>query len=368
MKDGKMSKSMGNVIYPEMLIDRYGLDATRYFLLREMSGGNDSVFTPEGFIQTLNSELSNDLGNLLNRTIAMINKYFDGEIPTESIGETSVDSTYEATIRELLGKYHQTMDQIEISEALDCVMAIVSRTNKYIDETEPWVLAKDEERKAELASVMYHLADSLRVVSHLLRPVMPHATEQILKQLGLSDQLALDLTEVEFNQLTAGHQVVKKGQPLFPRLEMEEEMAFIQEMMHPKAVNAQPKVDDPSWNPEEVQLAYDEVEHVEFDQFIQTELKVAEVMDVVPVKGSNKLLRFRLDAGDEGHRQILSGIAKYYPQPDELIGEKVAIVANLKPRKMMGYISQGMILSTEANGELKVVTISSEVPNGTLLG
>ena len=145
-------------------------------------------------------------------------------------------------------------------------------------------------------------------------------------------------------------------------------MAYIQEMMHPKAVNAQPKVDDPSWNPEEVQLAYDEVEHVEFDQFIQTELKVAEVMDVVPVKGSNKLLRFRLDAGDEGHRQILSGIAKYYPQPDELIGEKVAIVANLKPRKMMGYISQGMILSTEANGELKVVTISSEVPNGTLLG
>lgn len=368
MKDGKMSKSMGNVIYPEMLIDRYGLDATRYFLLREMSGGNDSVFTPEGFIQTLNSELSNDLGNLLNRTIAMINKYFDGEIPTHSLEETVIDSSYEATVRELLEKYHQAMDQIEISEALDCVMAIVSRTNKYIDETEPWVLAKDEDRKAELASVMYHLADSLRVVSHLLRPVIPHAAEQILEQLGLSDQLALDLTEVEFNQLTAEHQVVKKGQPLFPRLEMEEEMAFIQEMMRPKLVNAQPKVDDPSWNPEEVQLAYDEVEHVEFDQFIQTELKVAEVMDVVPVKGSNKLLRFRLDAGDEGHRQILSGIAKYYPQPDELIGEKVAIVANLKPRKMMGYISQGMILSTEANGELKVVTISSEVPNGTLLG
>lgn len=369
MKEGKMSKSKGNVIYPETLVERYGLDATRFYLLHEMGVGNDAVFTPEGFVQLVNSELANDLGNLLNRTVAMMNKYFQGQVPTEGLEATAVDADYDAYVKEQMAAYYQAMDAMSLSEALSHVMAIVSRTNKYIDETMPWVLVKEEATLGQLRSVMNHLAEALRLVAHLSRPFMTQAPAKIFEQLGLSDQMDLDFTQLVYGAFPAGASVVAKGTPIFPRLDAEAEVTYIQEAMAAgKPGASQAKVDDPNWDPEATELVHREVAEAEFDDFLKIEMKVAEVLDVQPVKGSNKLLRFRLDAGDKGHRQILSGIAKFYPNPEELIGRKVCIVSNLKPRKMMGYVSQGMILSSEQDGQLHLLAADPNAANGAWIG
>ena len=369
MKEGKMSKSKGNVIYPETLVERYGLDATRFYLLHEMGVGNDAVFTPEGFVQLVNSELANDLGNLLNRTVAMMNKYFQGQVPTEGLEATAVDADYDAYVKEQMAAYYQAMDAMSLSAALSHVMAIVSRTNKYIDETMPWVLVKEEATLGQLRSVMNHLAEALRLVAHLSRPFMTQAPAKIFEQLGLSDQMDLDFTQLVYGAFPAGASVVAKGTPIFPRLDAEAEVTYIQEAMAAgKPGASQAKVDDPNWDPEATELVHREVAESEFDDFLKIEMKVAEVLDVQPVKGSNKLLRFRLDAGDKGHRQILSGIAKFYPNPEELIGRKVCIVSNLKPRKMMGYVSQGMILSSEQDGQLHLLAADPNAANGAWIG
>lgn len=369
MKEGKMSKSKGNVIYPETLVERYGLDATRFYLLHEMGVGNDAVFTPEGFVQLVNSELANDLGNLLNRTVAMMNKYFQGQVPTEGLDATAVDADYDAYVKEQMAAYYQAMDAMSLSAALSHVMAIVSRTNKYIDETMPWVLVKEEATLGQLRSVMNHLAEALRLVAHLSRPFMTQAPAKIFEQLGLSDQMDLDFTQLVYGAFPAGASVVAKGTPIFPRLDAEAEVTYIQEAMAAgKPGASQAKVDDPNWDPEATELVHREVAEAEFDDFLKIEMKVAEVLDVQPVKGSNKLLRFRLDAGDKGHRQILSGIAKFYPNPEELIGRKVCIVSNLKPRKMMGYVSQGMILSSEQDGQLHLLAADPNAANGAWIG
>ena len=369
MKEGKMSKSKGNVIYPETLVERYGLDATRFYLLHEMGVGNDAVFTPEGFVQLVNSELANDLGNLLNRTVAMMNKYFQGQVPTEGLEATAVDADYDAYVKEQMAAYYQAMDAMSLSAALSHVMAIVSRTNKYIDETMPWVLVKEEATLGQLRSVMNHLAEALRLVAHLSRPFMTQAPAKIFEQLGLTDQMGLDFTQLVYGAFPAGASVVAKGTPIFPRLDAELEVTYIQEAMAAgKPGASQAKVDDPNWDPEATELVHREVAEAEFDDFLKIEMKVAEVLDVQPVKGSNKLLRFRLDAGDKGHRQILSGIAKFYPNPEELIGRKVCIVSNLKPRKMMGYVSQGMILSSEQDGQLHLLAADPNAANGAWIG
>ena len=369
MKEGKMSKSKGNVIYPETLVERYGLDATRFYLLHEMGVGNDAVFTPEGFVQLVNSELANDLGNLLNRTVAMMNKYFQGQVPTEGLEATAVDADYDAYVKEQMAAYYQAMDAMSLGAALSHVMAIVSRTNKYIDETMPWVLVKEEATLGQLRSVMNHLAEALRLVAHLSRPFMTQAPAKIFEQLGLNDQMGLDFTQLVYGAFPAGASVVAKGTPIFPRLDAELEVTYIQEAMAAgKPGASQAKVDDPNWDPEATELVHREVAEAEFDDFLKIEMKVAEVLDVQPVKGSNKLLRFRLDAGDKGHRQILSGIAKFYPNPEELIGRKVCIVSNLKPRKMMGYVSQGMILSSEQDGQLHLLAADPNAANGAWIG
>lgn len=369
MKEGKMSKSKGNVIYPDTLVERYGLDATRFYLLHEMGVGNDAVFTPEGFVQLVNSELANDLGNLLNRTVAMMNKYFQGQVPTEGLDATAVDADYDAYVKEQMAAYYQAMDAMSLSAALSHVMAIVSRTNKYIDETMPWVLVKEEATLGQLRSVMNHLAEALRLVAHLSRPFMTQAPAKIFEQLGLNDQMGLDFTQLVYGVFPAGASVVAKGTPIFPRLDAELEVTYIQEAMAAgKPGASQAKVDDPNWDPEATELVHREVAEAEFDDFLKIEMKVAEVLDVQPVKGSNKLLRFRLDAGDKGHRQILSGIAKFYPNPEELIGRKVCIVSNLKPRKMMGYVSQGMILSSEQDGQLHLLAADPNAANGAWIG
>lgn len=363
MKDGKMSKSKGNVVYPEMLVERYSLDALRYYLLRAVPFGSDGVFTPEDFVSRVNYDLANDLGNLLNRTIAMINKYCEGIVPKYASKVTPYDSELSTTAANVVGRYHEAMDKMEFSTALSEVWTLISRANKYIDETQPWVLAKDPEKKAELDSVMVHLAESLRIVAILLQPIMTETPANIFHQLGLTSE-AMDLKDLWFGEFPSDTKVVAKGTPIFPRLELETEVAYIQKKM---AEGTQSTAETVKWNPEETVLASEKTE-IKYDDFDKIELKVAEVIDCQKVKGADKLLQFRLAAGDDQDRQILSGIAEFYPEPQDLIGKKVVIVANLKPRKMRGQISQGMILSAEdTEGRLKIVEAPKGMPNGSII-
>ncbi|KAA9295239.1 methionine--tRNA ligase [Streptococcus anginosus] len=360
MKDGKMSKSKGNVVYPEILVERFGLDPLRYYLMRSLPVGSDGTFTPEDYVGRINYELANDLGNLLNRTVAMINKYFDGQVPIYKENVTEFDADLAAVVAENIAIYHKQMDAVDYPRALEAVWNIISRTNKYIDETAPWVLAKDEAKRDELAAVMAHLVASLRVVAHLIQPFMMTTSNAIMEQLGLGTDF--DLENLDLAELPTGLTVVAKGTPIFPRLDMEEEIAYIKEQME-----ANKPAIEKEWEPEEVELKLNRKE-IKFDDFDKVELRVAEVKEVSKVEGSDKLLQFRLDAGDGEDRQILSGIAKYYPNEQELVGKKVQIVANLKPRKMMGRISQGMILSAEYGNQLTLLTVDQNVPNGSLIG
>ena len=360
MKDGKMSKSKGNVIYPEMLVERFGLDPLRYYLMRSLPVGSDGTFTPEDYVARINYELANDLGNLLNRTVAMINKYFGGQVPAYVENVTDFDADLAKVVAENIEEFHKQMNAVDFPRALDAVWNIISRTNKYIDETAPWVLAKEDGDKEQLAAVMAHLAASLRVVAHLIQPFMMTTSNAIMEQLGLP--VTFDLENLELSAFPENVTVVSKGTPIFPRLDMDEEIAYIQSQMNAG------KPQEKEWNPEEVELK-SEKDQIKFDDFDKVEIRVAEVKEVEKVEGSDKLLRFRLDAGDGEDRQILSGIAKFYPNEQELVGKKLQVVANLKPRKMMKkYVSQGMILSAEHDGKLTVLTVDPSVPNGSVIG
>ena len=360
MKDGKMSKSKGNVIYPEMLVERFGLDPLRYYLMRSLPVGSDGTFTPEDYVARINYELANDLGNLLNRTVAMINKYFGGQVPAYVENVTAFDTDLAKVVEENIAEYHKQMNAVDYPRALEAVWNIISRTNKYIDETAPWVLAKEDGDKEQLAAVMAHLAASLRVVAHLIQPFMMNTSNAIMEQLGLG--LDFDLENLTLAGFPENVTVVAKGTPIFPRLDMEEEIAYIQSQM------TAGKPQEKEWIPEEVELK-SEKDEIKFEDFDKVEIRVAEVKEVERVEGSDKLLRFRLDAGDGEDRQILSGIAKFYPNEQELVGKKLQIVANLKPRKMMKkYVSQGMILSAEHGDQLTVLTVDPSVPNGSIIG
>ena len=360
MKDGKMSKSKGNVIYPEMLVERFGLDPLRYYLMRSLPVGSDGTFTPEDYVARINYELANDLGNLLNRTVAMINKYFGGQVPAYVENVTAFDADLAKVVEENLAEYHKQMNAVDYPRALEAVWNIISRTNKYIDETAPWVLAKEDGDKEQLAAVMAHLAASLRVVAHLIQPFMMNTSNAIMEQLGLG--LNFDLENLTLAGFPENITVVAKGTPIFPRLDMDEEIAYIQSQM------TAGKPQEKEWIPEEVELK-SEKDEIKFEDFDKVEIRVAEVKEVERVEGSDKLLRFRLDAGDSEDRQILSGIAKFYPNEQELVGKKLQIVANLKPRKMMKkYVSQGMILSAEHGDQLTVLTVDPSVPNGSIIG
>jgi len=360
MKDGKMSKSKGNVIYPEMLVERFGLDPLRYYLMRSLPVGSDGTFTPEDYVARINYELANDLGNLLNRTVAMINKYFGGQVPAYVENATAFDADLAKVVEENIAEYHKQMNAVDYPRALEAVWNIISRTNKYIDETAPWVLAKEDGDKEQLAAVMAHLAASLRVVAHLIQPFMMNTSNAIMEQLGLG--LDFDLENLTLAGFPENVTVVAKGTPIFPRLDMDEEITYIQSQM------TAGKPQEKEWIPEEVELK-SEKDEIKFEDFDKVEIRVAEVKEVERVEGSDKLLRFRLDAGDGEDRQILSGIAKFYPNEQELVGKKLQIVANLKPRKMMKkYVSQGMILSAEHGDQLTVLTVDPSVPNGSIIG
>lgn len=364
MKDGKMSKSKGNVVYPEILVDRYGLDALRYYLLRSVPFGSDGVFTPEEFVNRVNFDLANDLGNLLNRTVAMINKYCGGTVPTYASFVTDFDAELSSTAAQVISHYHEAMDKMEFNVALQEIWSLIARANKYIDETQPWILAKDESRKKELDSVMVHLAESLRIIAILLQPIMTQTPAKIYQQLGLTAN-ATHLENLHFGEFPENTKVVAKGTPIFPRLDVNVEVDYLKEKM---AASLQGAKKETPWNPEETQLVSAKEKAIKFENFDAVELKVAEIIDCQKVEGADKLLQFRLAAGDNQDRQILSGVAEFYPNPKELIGEKVVIVANLKPRKIRGLVSQGMILSAEDKGKLSLVKAPKEMPNGALIG
>ncbi|TFD98332.1 methionine--tRNA ligase [Jeotgalibacillus salarius] len=349
MKDGKMSKSKGNVVDPVTLIDRYGLDALRYYLLREVPFGSDGIFTPEGFVERVNFDLANDLGNLLNRTVAMINKYFDGEIPVYQGSEGTYDKELLQLNEETVEKFQESMENMEFSVALATVWQLISRANKYIDETQPWILAKEEAKKEELGHVMNHLAETLRRVAVLLQPFMTETPGKILSQLQLDDTHLKWETLREFGVIPAGTKVVAKGEPIFPRLEVAEEAAYIKEKMSGTA---------PAAAEEPVELE----DEITFDDFMKVDLRVATVTECEPVKKTDKLLKLQLDLGFE-KRQVVSGIAKFY-KPEELVGRKVVCVTNLKPVKLRGELSEGMILAGEKDGVLSLAHVAENLENG----
>ncbi|MGU8399700.1 methionine--tRNA ligase [Clostridium perfringens] len=338
---GKMSKSKGNVVDPVVLVNMFGADAVRYYLLREIPFGSDGLFNNEIFIKKVNTDLANDLGNLLSRTIAMVYKYFDGVIQAPTCKEAIDDELINLALS-TPGKVEASIDALKIPEALESIWTLISRANKYIDETTPWILAKDEEKKERLGTVLYNLLETLRFVSVMISPFLTETSVKINAQLNTKVTTWESLKE--FNGTVAGDKVVK-GDVIFPRIDVEEKLAELEAL---KPVPVKPANEELVKNPIK--------EEITIDDFDKIDLRVVKVLECEPVKKAKKLLKLKVDLGGE-ERQVISGIAQYY-KPEELVGKYVVLVANLKPVKLRGELSQGMILAAAPSDDSELLLVN----------
>ena len=353
----KMSKSKGNVVDPFILCDRYGVDALRYYMLREVQFGQDGSYTNESFIKRINSDLTNELGNLVSRVTAMVTQYFGGQIPAPN-AEEPIDTELKELCQGLYGKLCKDIDQLAVPQALEHIWEVIQRANKYIDETTPWILAKSEEGKVRLATVMYNLCEAIRYVATTLRPFLTKTPDKIFAKLGIEDEALKSFDSLATFGATKVGTTVDKGEALFVRYDLNKELAYMDGIIEEQMKQAKAKEEKQVENAVTIQ-------EIGIEEFEKVQLKVGTIVECEKVPKADKLLCSKVDLGEGSLRTIVSGIAKYYT-PEEMVGKQVVVVTNLKPVKLRGIESQGMVLcASDDEGNLTLISPATKMKSGS---